>query len=72
MDSFNTLWLGNTVPDAHEVKLEDDSCFDPESDMDYVVGEAGGGEGDGSWSSTLLYSYDFGYEYEEGFFCGVQ
>ncbi|CAM9271896.1 unnamed protein product [Ectocarpus sp. 12 AP-2014] len=71
VDSFNTLWYGNSVPDLHELKLEDDSCFDPESDMDYVAGEAGGGEGDGSWSSTLSYSYDFGYEYEEGFFCGV-
>ncbi|CAM9950650.1 unnamed protein product [Scytosiphon promiscuus] len=56
-DSLNTLWIGNSVPDVHEFKVEEGSCFDPESDMDYDQGSS--------------FSYNFDYEYEEGFFCGI-
>lgn len=63
-DSFNTLWIDNSVPAVHEFKLEEGSCFNPDSDMDYDTSMSADGAGPS-------YSYMLDYEYEEGFFCGI-
>lgn len=58
-DAINNLWIDNVVPPEYEFKLQGDSCFDPDSDMDvpddYVDG--------------VDYSYVF--DFDESFFCGM-
>ncbi|CAM9199692.1 unnamed protein product, partial [Hapterophycus canaliculatus] len=63
-DSFNTLWIGNSVPEVHEFKVEEGSCFDPDSDMDYDTSMSVDGSG-------FSYAYVYDYQYAEGFFCGI-
>eukprot|EP00903_Cladosiphon_okamuranus_P017823 g16402.t1 len=58
VDSTNILWVENDMPDQHEFQVEDGSCFDPDSDVDAPLDDAG-------------YSYAFVYDFPEGFFCGI-
>lgn len=45
VDSIDTVWVGNDVPDVHRFTVEDGSCFDPGSDMDAPADEGETEEG---------------------------
>lgn len=70
-DSFNSRWAGNFIEDdMHYYKLQDGSCFDPESDIE----EPEGFEYDApdvAAEEDHSFSFDFMDSTGDGFFCGV-